>query len=997
MEFKVTLDSLNNIYRGAIPFLLKDYPKKNIIYITSSNKNIDDYYDALEDLTSKKIVKIENYDFDEKIKIGEKLKLIHNLDLDVEKIIFINLEIALEDYNVKNNTLILKKNESIKPNFIIEKIVEMGYINSYLVEKKGEYSKRGDILDIYPLHYDNPIRIEFFDEIIENIRIFDIDTQRSIKFVDEILIPALEIDGDVMSLSNIIEKKHNDIEVFIENTDMLIYKLKEYIMINEINEDIYTDRYNELIKKYININLIRFTNKEIEEFMDFNKLVKKSFNNNIKIYTTNSEYYSKLENSNISYENKDFFEGFKYGKNIILTEREISGIKSRKRVNKRREAAKISDYTSIKIDDYVVHENFGVGIYKGIETIEEKDFLKIAYADEDLLYVPVNFVDRIEKYISDSGKIPSIYKLGRKGFKKKSEKLKKDIESFALELINIQAKRELKIGFKFSKDTLLQEEFEDNFPYNETKDQKQAVLDIKNDMESGKIMDRVVCGDVGYGKTEVAMRAAFKSVIDNKQVLILAPTTILVNQHFNRFIERFSKFPVNIEMISRMEKTKKQNEIIENVKNGKIDILIGTHRVLSDDIIFKDLGLLIIDEEQKFGVKAKESIKKYKNDINILTLTATPIPRTLNLSLLGIKDISIIETPPKNRIPIDTKIIKYDTKLIKDAILKEISRDGQVFYVYNSVQNMKYKIAELEKILPEHIKITYIHGQMESNIIKDKISKFESNEYNILLTTTIIENGIDIENVNTIIIENFQNLGISQIYQLRGRVGRGGKKAYCYLMHKAENIRTSKGKKKVEIFEEMNELGTGFQLSLEDMNIRGAGEILGEKQHGAIESFGYDLYIKMLKNEINRIKNKKDCEFEEPNLNLKLEFYIPDSYISGDEKLKIYKKLGTLNSEELLDDIKIELKDRFGLIPESMENLIFYYKIKILSQNAGIKEIIEKKEGYYLKFFKNNLDINAINMLLLKNEVNYISETESILVKKDKNILNIIKKLKREC
>jgi len=996
MDFKINLNEDGVLYRGAVPLFLNNLNFKKIIYISSSNKNIEDYYSVLKDISNKNIIKIENDNNEYTIKAGEKFKFLYNLDNKEKSIILINLETALENYNNKNDYIKIEKNKIIKQSEFIEKIIEAGYEYNYLVEKKGEYSKRGDIIDIYSVHEENPVRLEFFDDYIENIKYFDIETQKSIEKINDIVITPIKNNFEEIDIIQIIEK-YNDVSVYIENTDILIYKLEEYILVNREMENIFRERFNKIKEKCININLKRFSNEEIDKFYKMEKLIDYSNNNNVYIFSKNEEEYKKINKEKIKIINKDYFEGFYCDDGLVLTQREIKGVKTYTRINKRKEAVRIKNINQIVQNDYIIHENYGVGIFLGIESIENKDYIKIQYADEDRLYVPIDYINRIEKYISEPGKIPEIYKLGTKGFKKQREKIQKDIEEFALELINIQAKRNMKNGFVFSKDTIWQEEFEDNFPYIETIDQKKAIIDVKNDMESGKIMDRVVCGDVGYGKTEVAMRAAFKCVMDNKQVAVLAPTTVLVNQHYNRFIDRFSKFPVKIEMISRLEKNKKQDEIVNKLSSGEIDIIIGTHRLLSDDINFKDLGLLVVDEEQKFGVKAKEKMKKYRNEINILTLTATPIPRTLNLALLGIKDISIIETPPKNRIPIETKVIKKDKKIIKDIVMKEAARDGQVFYVYNSVKSMEYKVKELEKILPDYIKIAYIHGQMDANKIKDKISKFENNEYNLLLTTTIIENGIDIENVNTIIIENFEKLGLSQIYQLRGRVGRSGKKAYCYLMHNVEKVSTEKGKRKVEVFDDLEELGTGFQLSLEDMNIRGAGEILGERQHGAIETFGYDLYLKLLTDEIKRLKNSSFRIKKEPLLNLNIKYYIPDDYILQNEKLKIYKRIVGIETIEELDDIEKEMEDRFGKMPESVKNLIFYYRIKILAINSEIKEIKEKNEGYYVKFFENNIEIGKINMILLSGEVNYISKESALLIKKEKNILEILQKIKREC
>ena len=992
MDFEV--EALNGVYRGSIPFYLKRKREENkkIIYLTSSEKNMEDYYYSyLMFYGNKNVYKIGIDSFDEREKKWKNSHIYEIMEKNEEYIIFLNIELVIEGF-YKNFQHFQIKKENIYSFSEIEIFLESGgYIKEYMISKKGEYSRRGDIFDIYPINEENPIRIEFFGDRVENIRNFDIETQKSIDKRDEISIYTECSEKDKTGST---EKtiKDSGIKVFIENKELINFKIEEKIQKNREKEEELRENFEAFLNNSEHIELKRFENSEIEKFKNYEEVKKYSEKNRVVVLSDEEKRYKEIfgKYKNIEIMKYPHYEGFKNSKEVVLTDRELKGIVIR-RAERRKESLKYKNISQIRKNDFIIHENYGVGIYSGIEAINGKDYLKLKYADEDNLYVPIEHINRVERFITEPGATPEIYNLGKKGFKKTKEKLKKDIEAFAKEIVEIQAAREKGYGFSFSKDTVWQEEFEEGFPYTETPDQMKAINDVKRDMESYKPMDRVICGDVGYGKTEVAMRAAFKCVMDGKQVAFLAPTTILVNQHYERFKERFKNFPVEIDMISRLEKDKSQNLILNKLSEGVIDIIIGTHRILQKDVKFKDLGVIIIDEEQKFGVKAKESLKKYRSSVDIITMSATPIPRTLNMAMLGIKDISIIDTPPENRLPVEINILTRTEKNIREAVLKEISRDGQVYYVYNNVTGMKIKFSELSKILPKYVKMTYIHGQMESYEIKERIDSFQNGEYDLLLSTTIIENGLDIENANSIIIENFDRLGLSQIHQLRGRVGRGNKKGYCYLVNEEGKKSSKKGEMKIDTIEEMQDLGAGFQLSLEDMRIRGAGEILGEKQHGTIEHFGYDFYMKMLHEEMERQKGNKVEESKDITLEIDLKGYIPSEYVEESEKLKIYRRMIMINSIKELEELKEEINDRFGNMPEETSKLFLFYKIKILSKEKGIKNITEGSGGYFIKLSEETADIDKIQNLIISGEVKYIQSEKKLFTKG--NIEKIIQKL----
>ena len=734
---KNILQSENNFYRGAIPWFLLCSEKKKIIYISTSNRNLENYYSMLENYyemsenqesilkkifkNNKKIIDIfENISQNKEDITGINIRLLDILKNQEQFILFVNLQITLDVFFEKVKFLSFEIGKEYSFPQILDFLVENGYENSYLIEKKGQYSRRGDILDIFPPDLENPVRLEFFGDELESIRFFDIDSQISVEKIKEIKIFGNLLSGNNYELIELIDElKAEDITIVIENEELLDYKMEEFILLDRNREGIYRKRYENLKKKSIFVQTKNFSQEQIETFRDKNRLEKLSKVENVYIFTNNYEKklaeYGKIlteKENNLEIEKYELFEGFIFNENknnennfLVLTDRELDGYiyERKKKTNK---AVKYKKVNQIIEGDYVIHVQYGVGIYKGIQTIDERDYLKIKYADEDILYIPVEKLDRLEKYVSNDIE-PQLFRLGTRGFKRKRKKIEEDIQKFAAELIKIQARRQSQNGFVYQKDTVWQEDFEANFPFEETEDQKNAINDVKKDMESPKIMDRIVCGDVGYGKTEVAMRAAFKAIDNGKQVVMVAPTTVLVEQHFERFKRRFENYPITIENLSRLTKNKSK-EILKNLKSGIIDLVIGTHRILSDDVQFNNLGLLIIDEEQKFGVKAKEKLKARREKLDVLTLTATPIPRTLNLAMLGIREISIIDTPPTNRLPIITEVLDWDEETIKMAILRELSRDGQVFYIYNDVKNMKEKLKELKEILPDFVKIEFI-------------------------------------------------------------------------------------------------------------------------------------------------------------------------------------------------------------------------------------------------------------------------------------------------
>lgn len=890
--------------------------KNSIVYIASSNKNLEIYFDKMWEEKSIKLIKISDIQEEsEYFKIN--YELLEALKSDLKVVILVSVEGILSQYSLNEDMITLNLGSNVSRKDLIDILEKNNFKKKYLVEDRMEYSVRGDIIDVFPPNGEYPVRVEFFGNEIDRITNFSCTDQKSF---EKLSIVNMYINKNKKNLLNFLEiiakfKKNRKVDIYLENDEIVSYKIEESIIRDRDNEYNYKDIYNNLEKESIKLDVI-------------------------KSEGDNQKQKPKFSKGGIKYENT----------------------------------------SQIREGDYIIHENYGVGLYLGIEEISGKDYLAIKYADEDKLFVPIEGLNKIERFLVDPGNVPELYNLGRRGFKKRREKLEEDMLKFAKEIVKIQAKRALNMGFKFSPDTVWQEEFEEKFPYIETRDQKRAIEDVKRDMESSKVMDRIVCGDVGYGKTEVALRAAFKAIMNGKQVLFIAPTTVLAQQHYERFLERYKDYPITVDLLSRLSNDKDQKEIIKKISSGSIDIIIGTHRLLSEDVKLKDLGLVIIDEEQKFGVKAKEKLKKMRTNVDMLTLTATPIPRTLNYALLGIRDISVIETAPEGRVPVETTFINDDKKEIREVIMKEIAREGQVFYIFNRVKRMEDKLNELKKALPKFVSIEYIHGKMSPKNIKEKLKSFEDGDIDILLSTTIIENGIDIENANTILIEGIDKLGLSQVYQLRGRVGRGKRKGYCYLVIDKDKKNGKKATQRKETLNEIGELGGGFKLSLEDMRIRGAGEILGEKQHGALETFGYNLYTKLLQEEIAKVRGEEE-ESSEIKIYLEEDSYLPKDYIEGDERLVIYRRLVDIKKLEDLKEIELEIKDRFGNLPKEAKNLLDYLEIKILAKKLKIIEILKTNSEIFIKFDNEYIQFEKIMKLIELKRARYSSKDNGIFYK----------------
>jgi len=809
---------------------------------------------------------------------------------------------------------------------------------------------------------------------------------------------------DANQIDKIIESHYNNIKEecteLLNKGEVLDYYYENFWEPNDLNRQIWSYHHIDLKEDYgPNDKIdIEFSYEGIENFQSrldlFKKKVKTLLNKDYSVVLTvsNNKKRDTIKNlfsddeSILIKENEyevlepginiligDLSSGFKSNDlNLVLfTENEIFGHKKRKKLklDDIHPGEKISTFTDLDKGDYVVHENHGIGRFMGIETLEiqnsKQDYLLLKYAGNDKLYVPPEKIDLVQKYIGGENNQPKLYKLGGSDWQKTKEKVKASVKELAVDLIDLYAKREAITGYAFSEDTTWQKEFEDRFPYEETPDQEKTIQEVKNDMESPHPMDRLLCGDVGYGKTEVAIRAAFKAGIDGKQTAVLVPTTILAQQHFNTFQERIDDFPINVAMISRFRSRAEQKIIKQKLKNGRIDIVIGTHRLLSKDIEFNDLGLLIIDEEQRFGVNHKEKLKNMKEKIDVLAMTATPIPRTLHMSLSGVRDMSLIETPPENRYPVKTYVKEFSKSLIRDAIKREMNRKGQIYFVHNRIEDIE-KYANLIKEEVPEAKVAIGHGQMAENKLEKLMYDFYERKYDVLVCTTIIENGLDIPNVNSIIVNQAENFGLAQLYQIRGRVGRSNKVAYAYMLYEEDRVLPELADKRLQALKEFSSLGSGFKIAMRDMEIRGTGNLLGAEQHGHIASIGYSLYCKLLDNAVQELKGKTENEVIEPEIKLDINAFIPNEYInSANQKIEFYQRIKKSKSEEEYSEILEELIDRFGDVPDSLLNLLYINNLKNIAAKLKIIRVIEEDKSINFVFKdKNSIDRDAVLKLV---------------------------------
>ena len=700
-----------------------------------------------------------------------------------------------------------------------------------------------------------------------------------------------------------------------------------------------------------------------------------------------------------------FSSGFEnYDLNLIVVSLQNNFEEPVKRKKKLSSTFKDSEkivFADLKPGDIVVHQTHGIGQFIGVNTITAdgvtKDYIKIKYRNDDILYVPTNSLDSVRKYIGGGdNSSPRLNKLGGKEWSATTSKVKKNIEAVAKDLIELYAKRQKIKGFSFSPDTPWQKQFEDSFPYTETDDQLRCIQDVKKDMEKPQPMDRLLCGDVGYGKTEVAIRAAFKAVMDQKQVAYLVPTTILANQQYEEFKTRMQEFAINVELLNRFKTKKEQDEIIKKLKLGEVDVVVGTHRLLSEDVNFKDLGLLIIDEEHRFGVKDKEKIKKLRTNIDVLTMTATPIPRTLHMSIVGVRDMSVIYEPPHNRKPVQTYVLEYDQEVITEAITKEIERGGQVFYLFNQVEGIEKKANEISMLVPE-AKVGFAHGKMSGRELEEIMESFINHEINVLVCTTILESGIDIPNANTIIVENADRLGLAQLYQIRGRVGRSDKQAYAYITYKRDKLLSEVADKRLKAIKEFTEFGSGFKIAMRDLEIRGAGSMLGEMQHGHMEQVGYDTYCKLLDEVIKEMQGIEVVEEQDVQIDLAVSSYIPDNFIeNSSQKIEIYQNIALCRTEEELQNVIDEVIDRYGRLPKELENLIDIARIKQLARKANILKIAQRENGIVFYFVKEKIKPEMVNTLITKYPmlVKFSNAVEPYVTLRIKENENIIEKAK---
>lgn len=1013
--------------------------------------------------------------------MGEPVTLVTTIDGLLDKI--------LPKEMLKKHPISMMPGDQINLEDMRKRLIAMGYEYATQVEAPGQFSVRGSILDIFAMTEEVPYRIDLWDEEVDSIRSFDVESQRSVENLERIdLYPATEYILTQEQLENGKEKILEDknkcveqlrgqfkteesyrlktaVEEFCEQLEisrtglaidayatyfypdlvcLLDYFSKEdtLIFVDEptrvreratvVETEFRESMMHRLEKGYIlpgQMDVLWDPKRILNEIANRKTLVFTTLEQKIKGFEVKEKFHLQVRNVN-PYHNRfellvkdlekykkqgyrmlilsgsktraerlaenlrefelpaiyskdlerklqpgeimtcygNLHKGFEYPfiKFVVIAESDIFGDKKQKKKKKRTYSGqKIQSFTDLNIGDYVVHENHGLGIYRGIEKIEVdkiiKDYIKIEYAGNGNLYILATQLDLLQKYANADAKKPKLNKLGSQEWVKTKTRVRSAVKDIARDLVELYAKRQEKSGYVYGEDTVWQKEFEELFPYEETEDQLVAIEETKRDMQSKKIMDRLICGDVGYGKTEIAIRAAFKAVQEGKQVVFLVPTTILAQQHYNTFAQRMKDFPVRVDMLSRFRTAKEQKKTLDDLRKGMVDIVIGTHRVLSKDVIFKDLGLLIIDEEQRFGVTHKERIKTWKENVDVLTLTATPIPRTLHMSLVGIRDMSVLEEPPVDRLPIQTFVMEYNDEMVREAIGRELARNGQVYYVYNRVGNIEDITSQIAKLVPDAV-VTYAHGQMSERKLEQIMYSFVQGEIDVLISTTIIETGLDISNVNTMIIHDADQLGLAQLYQLRGRVGRSNRTSYAFLMYKRDKMLKEVAEKRLQAIREFTELGSGFKIAMRDLEIRGAGNILGAQQHGHMQAVGYDLYCKMLNEAVLTMKGMEQPEDFETTVDLDLDAYIPASYIKNEyQKLDIYKRIAGIENQEEYEEMQDELLDRFGDLPKAVEHLLEIALLKSKAHKIMITEISgNRTQMKFILYPQAKIDVNRI-------------------------------------
>lgn len=966
---------------------------------------------------------------------------------------------------LKNHKISIDKSSVINIDAFAKTLVEYGYEHNEMVEKPGEFSIRGGIIDVFPSTDDKPVRIELFGDDVDSIRQFDVESQRSDIQLDSLdVYPARELiltDDAVLdsteALTGLIDKNSDITETLREKIDSLLLKLSEknyfdgieyylpimyrqsftmldYLPVNAtviLDEphqiESHWEQMNEKLLESLHARIKRgdAVDLKTDHVIPFNQFadrirhrsgvisfallfravdwldstVKTSiaaapmdlfgaqivpFIEQLKTWKKNlcriiiiSAQPHRIVELLVEHELSSFpipedaekmgtgiyvFEGslrsgFKItdSRLIVITDSEMFGAGRQHRPRKAfKKGLSLTSLLELSVGDYIVHINHGIGKFTGMARLSgisgDKEYLLLEYAGGDKLYVPADQIDRVQKYIGSEGHPPVINKLGGSEWARTTKKVKQSVKDMAKDLIALYAERQSVEGFSYSSDTPWQYEMEAAFPYAETNDQLVAISEVKADLESPKPMDRLICGDVGYGKTEVAIRGVFKVINDGKQVAVLAPTTVLAQQHFNTFTERLAAYPINIAMLSRFRSRTEQKKTVEKLRTGEVDVVIGTHRLLSKDIQFRDLGLLVVDEEQRFGVAHKEKLKQFRKSVDVLTLTATPIPRTLHMSLSGIRDMSLINDPPEGRTPVKTFCTEYEDELVRDAILRELDRDGQVYFVHNRVENIEHIANHVRKLVP-YARVEVGHGQMNEDELERVMMDYYDHKFDVLVCTTIIESGLDIPNVNTIIINNADKMGLSQLYQLRGRVGRSNRQAYAYLLYEPFRVMTEVAEKRLHAIKEFSDLGSGFKIALRDLEIRGAGNLLGAEQHGQMASVGFDMYCKLLSEAIIETKGEESDQFILPNADLPMDAYLPDSYIPNESlRMSFYKKMTAVREEKDVDAIMEELQDRFGSLPKPVVNALEILRIRLKSIPAMVESITSDKQQAAIRF-----------------------------------------------